>query len=98
MREENTEEVIPAKHVTDAALTFQRKKKQFRYYTFVCMCTHVCVQRETTISISGTSQTTKKTCNFIWSRNFFSIVNNKFCPYIIIAAAYTGSHPLSNSI
>jgi hypothetical protein len=62
MREENTEEVIPAKHVTDAALTFQRKKKQFRYYTFVCMCTHVCVQRETTISISGTSQTTKKTC------------------------------------
>jgi len=27
MREENTEEVIPAKHVTDAALTFQRKKK-----------------------------------------------------------------------
>jgi hypothetical protein len=28
MRDMKTEEVIPAKHVTDAALTFQRKKKK----------------------------------------------------------------------
>ena len=30
MREKKTEDVIPAKHVTDAALTFQRKRKKIQ--------------------------------------------------------------------
>lgn len=45
MREENTEEVIPAKHVTDAALTFKKKKNQLRYYTCVRMCPCVCKEK-----------------------------------------------------